>query len=275
MSRRPVLFATAAAVLMAPAVCAPTALAERLVAADASNRLYTFDSSSPEKWTRTKAVTGLGAGERIVGLDVRPAGRALIALTNASRLYSVRRARASATPIGGGPFTPLLAGPAYGFDFNPTVDRIRVVSAAGQNLRLNPETGAAAGTDGALRYKDGDPGAGSAPAAIGAAYTNSLQGATATTLYVIDANRDALAIQAPPNEGVLSTVGPLGVNVSAPLGFDISARDGKAYMLARRPGSDRSRLFSINLAKGTARKLGAVRRAPDLVALATLSRPRA
>jgi len=273
MLRRHVLFATAAAVVAAPAVCAPAAFAERLVAADAKNRLYTFDSDSPEKWTRTKAVSGLAAGERIVGLDVRPAGRGLIALTNRSRLYSVQRTRAKATAIGANPFMPALAGSAFGFDFNPTVDRIRVVSGSGQNLRLNPETGAVAFDDAALRYKDGDPSAGSPPAALGAAYTNSVRGSMTTTLYVIDTRKDVLAIQAPPNEGVLTTVGPLGVNLSGPLGFDISARDGKAYVLAHRPGTDRSRLFTINLAKGTARKLGIVRRAPDLVAFATLSKP--
>ena len=96
-----------------------------------------------------------------------------------------------------------------------------------------------------------------------------------TTLYVIDTRRDSLAIQAPPNDGVLSTVGPLGVNLAGPLGFDISARDGKAYVLAKRPGTDRSRLLKINLGKGTARKLGIVRRAPDLVAFAAISKPKA
>ena len=47
-------------------------------------------------------------------------------------------------------FTPALSGTAFGFDFNPTVDRIRVVSDTGQNLRLNPDTGAVAAVDGAL-----------------------------------------------------------------------------------------------------------------------------
>jgi len=217
LRRRHVLIATAAAAVAAPAVIAPAASAERLVAADASNRLYTFDSASPEKWSRTKALTGLAAGEKVVGLDVRPAGRRLIALTNRSRLYSVQRSRAIATPIGGNPFMPALDGAAVGFDFNPTVDRIRVVSGSGQNLRLNPDTGAVAFTDGGLRYKDGDPAAGSTPSAIGAAYTNSVAGAMSTTLYVIDTRRDSLAIQAPPNDGVLTTVGPLGVNLSGPL----------------------------------------------------------
>ena len=136
---------------------APAALAERFVAADSANRLYTFDSASPEKWTRTKPLSGLAAGERVVGLDVRPAGRQLVALTNRNRLYGVQRTRAIATPIGGGPFMPALAGAGFGFDFNPTVDRIRVVSDSAQNLRLNPATGAVAFTDGTLRYKDGDP----------------------------------------------------------------------------------------------------------------------
>ena len=65
----------------------------------------------------------------------------------------------------------------------------------------------------------------------------------------------------------------MSVRGSSNRGFDISARDGKAYLLAHRPGTDRSRLFSVNLAKGSARTLGIVRRAPDLVAFATLSRP--
>ncbi len=273
MLRRTVLIATAT--VAGTAVCAPAALAERFVAADSANRLYTFDSASPEKWKRSKPLTGLAAGEKVVGLDVRPAGRRLIALTDRSRLYSVQRTRAIATPIGSGPFMPALAGKAFGFDFNPTVDRIRVISGGGQNLRLNPDSGAVAFTDGTLRYKDGDPGAGSAPLALGAAYTNSVAGATTTTLYVIDTRRDVLAIQAPPNDGVLSTVGPLGVNLAGPLGFDISPRDGKAYVLAKRPGTARSRLWKINLTKGTARKLGIVRRAPDLVAFAAISKPKA
>jgi hypothetical protein len=43
-------------------------------------------------------------------------------------------------------FMPVLAGTSFGFDFNPTVDRIRLVSDSGQNLRLNPNSGAGATT---------------------------------------------------------------------------------------------------------------------------------
>ena len=43
-------------------------------------------------------------------------------------------ARGAAIAVGA-PFTPGTDGTAFGFDFNPTVDRIRVVSDTGQNLR--------------------------------------------------------------------------------------------------------------------------------------------
>lgn len=274
MHRRHALAAAAASAAAASLACAPAALAERFVAVDAGNRLYTFDDKAPAKWTRSKALTGLAAGERVVGLDVRPAGRRLIALTNTSRLYVLQRTKATATLLGAGPFAPALSGSAFGFDFNPTVDRIRLVADSGQNLRLNPNTGTVAFTDGTLRYNDGDAGAGSGPAVVASAYTNSVAGAMTTTLYGIDSARDVLAIQAPPNDGVLTTVGALGVNLAGPVSFDISAKDGKAYVLARRAGAPRSRLYRINLGKGAARQLGTVSRAPNLVAFAALSKPR-
>ena len=262
----------ASAALTLPCLVAETASAERFAAVDAQSRLYTFDSAAPAKWTRT-ALRGLASGERIVGLDVRPANRQLVAITNRSRLYIISRSKRTATAIGGAPFEPALSGASFGFDFNPTVDRIRLTSSAAQNLRLNPDSGAVAATDKALVYKAGDSGAGVAPAVLGSAYTNSVAGAMTTTLYDVDTGRDALVIQAPPNDGVLSTVGALGVNLAGPLGFDISARDGAAYVLARRIGAARSRLYSVNLMTGAATQIGAVSKAPSLVALAALSAP--
>jgi len=270
MPRRPVLAASAALALFAAA--APAAQAERFAAVDSSNRLYTFDDKQPGEWKRT-SLQGLAAGERIVGLDVRPANRQLVAVTNRNRLVTVSRAKRAVTPIGSAAFMPALAGTSFGFDFNPTVDRIRLVSSAGQNLRLNPNTGSVAFTDGTLGYKDGDAAAGMGPAIVASAYTNSVAGAMTTTLYNIDSARDTLVIQAPPNDGVLTTVGPLGVNLAGPVGFDISARDGTAYVLARRVGAPRSRLYRVNLMTGAASQVGAVSRAPNLVAFAALSGP--
>lgn len=267
------LLATVAA-LASPVLLASSASAERFIAVDSQNRLYTFSDSKPGDWKRF-ALRGLASGERIVGLDVRPANRQLVAVTNQSRLYNVSRSKRTVTAIGSTALMPALSGSSFGFDFNPAVDRIRLVSDSGQNLRLQPDTGAVAATDEPLVAKAGDPGAGAAPAVIGSAYTNSVRGAMMTTLYGIDTRRDALVIQAPPNAGVLSTVGALGVNLAGPLGFDISARDGSAYVLARRPGIARSRLFRLNLMTGGAQQLGAISKAPTLVAFAALSAPKA
>ena len=145
-----------------------------------------------------------------------------------------------------GPFGA-LNGTAFGFDFNPTVDRIRIVSNAGQNLRVHPDTGGLVATDGALTPS------GSVSAA---AYTNNRAGATTTTLYDIDTATDQLLIQNPPNTGVLTPVGPLGVDASDVNGFDISAVDGTAFAALTVGGAPQ--LYTISLATGAARPVGAV-----------------
>lgn len=279
MHRSNVIAAAAAAVAVSLAA-APAALAERFVATDRNNHLYTFDDKKPAKFKRiAKPLKGLLPGERVVALDVRPATRQLIALTDMSRLYVVQPSKATATLIGPGGFSPVLRGGSFGFDFNPVVDRIRVVSGGAQNLRLNPDSGTVDFTDSPLRYKDGDSGAGGPVAAVASAYTNNVAGATSTTLYDIDSTRDVLAIQEPPNDGVLSTVGPLGVDLVDSVGFDISARDGRAYMVARRSAAPRRagapdpRLYEINLSNGAARQIGVLRGARVFGAFATLSQP--
>lgn len=78
----------ASAALVLPAAFAPTASAETFAAVDSKNRLYTFGDSEPGNFKRV-ALKGLASGERIVGLDVRPANRQLVAVTNQSRLYTV------------------------------------------------------------------------------------------------------------------------------------------------------------------------------------------
>jgi hypothetical protein len=42
-------------------------------------------------------------------------------------------------------------------------------------------------------------------------------------LFAVDAVTSSLAIQDPPNDGLLNTVGPLGVDLTAGTSFDIAA----------------------------------------------------
>jgi hypothetical protein len=192
------------------AVPGAASAAEAFYAVTQDNQLVTFQSDNVTNITPTHAITGLPGGESIVGLDVRPANGQLYALGKTSRLYVINPRTGAARQVGATPFIPALAGTGFGFDFNPTVDRIRVTSDAEQNLRLNPDDGTVAGVDTNLAYAPGDPGAGTNPSVTASAYTNNFAGATSTTLYDIDNARHTLVIQNPPNNGTLTTVGALG-----------------------------------------------------------------
>jgi hypothetical protein len=182
----------------------------------------------------TNPQNGIAPGTNLVAIDVRPHTQVLYGLGSDGQLYSLSTASATAVKIG----APIaaLAGDVVGFDFNPTVDRIRISTSDGENLRVNPDTGGVAATDTPLAYGAGDRNAGATPEVIGAAYTNSQRGALGaalpgtTVLYDIDAGTDALVRQDPPNDGTLVTIGrDLGTDVEGPSGFDVSPDTGRAW----------------------------------------------
>jgi 3D (Asp-Asp-Asp) domain-containing protein len=241
------------------------ARAENIFAITDNNVLLSFTSGVPGVINSSRAVSGLASGEEIVGIDFRPATGQLYAATNVNRVYIINPASGTATAVGAGPLNPGLSGLTFGFDFNPVPDRIRVVSDAGQNLRLNPNNGAVAGVDGALAYAAADANAGQDPNVVAAAYTNNFVGATSTTLYVIDSLRDTLAIQGSsggspvsPNTGQLFTVGSLGVDPNNIAGFDISSSTGAAFASLNIGGSLTTQLYGINLTTGAASLIGAI-----------------
>ncbi len=207
--------------------------------------------------TRTP-ITGLRPDERIVGLDVRPRNPTqLYGIGSSSQVYIIDRASATATRVGA-QFTPALDGSSFGVDFNPTVDRIRVISDTDQNLRLHPDTGEVVAVDTPLNYAPGDPNEGANPTAVGAAYTFTPfpPNGAATTLFDVDSALDILTIQSPPNAGVLNTVGSLRFNTEDAVGFDIAGgqADPRAYGLFR----DRtaSKLLRVRLDSGRASATG-------------------
>ncbi|MEE6126926.1 DUF4394 domain-containing protein [Chryseobacterium arthrosphaerae] len=209
-------------------------------AIDNSNNLQIFNPNNPMPVSKT--VAGLQSGENILGIDFRPVNGQLYALGSSSRIYTINLGTGTATAVGSAPFSTLLSGTDFGFDFNPTVDRIRVVSNTGQNLRLNPNDGTIAATDIIL-----NPGS---PIISAAAYTNNFAGAASTTLFVIDHNTDKLYQQNPPNNGTLVETGPLGINITGANGFDIGSMSQKAYLMASVGSS--TKIYSINTTTGAA-----------------------
>jgi hypothetical protein len=241
-----------------------------------AGNLVRFSSATPGTIDATVPVTGLQANETILGMDVRPATRQLYALGSTGRLYIINQVTGAArlastlTAAAGddNPFTA-LSGTAFGVDFNPVPDRLRIISDADQNLRVDVSNGAAI-TDGTLAYAANDANAGQNPNAVGAAYINNMAGATTTTLYVIDSARDILATQNPPNNGTLNTVGPLGVDTTAVVGFDVT---GTGAALAVLTVGGASQLYTINLTTGAATLVGAVAGGSNLRAV-TAANPR-
>jgi hypothetical protein len=221
--------------------------------------LISFNPTSPSVGTSI-SITGVTAGQTLVGIDFRPLDGLLYSLgvnatTDTATLYAISTRTGIATVVGSvGGFADLPAG-GYGFDFNPSVDRIRVTTETGLNFRLNPNNGALAGLDTMI--------AGGGIAA--AAYTNNqLNNGNVTTLYTLNSITDVLNIQSPANGGVQIAVGPTGVDFTSVNGFDIPAgvnalvnsgpASGFGFALLTVAGV--TGVYSINLATGAATAVG-------------------
>lgn len=248
-------FARTLCVAAAAGAVGGIAQAELIYGLTTNNQLISFSSNNPLGATAPMAITGLNAGATLLGIDFRPATGELYGMGNDSQLYRINRFNGSATAVGG-PFSTTLVGNSFGFDFNPTVDRIRITSNTGQNLRANPDTGAIVFVDGSLTYNPGDVQFGQPPAIVGSAYTNNFAGAMTTQLFNLDAALDTLVLQSPPNDGGLVTIGSTGVDITNLTGFDIST-NGNAYISIERGGVP-SWLYSINLMTGQATLIGQI-----------------
>jgi hypothetical protein len=230
-----------------------------------TGRLVTFDRANPALDTAI-AISGLQAGESVIGLDVRAGGATpgqLYALGSAGRLYTVDTTTGVATfkftltadaGDSSDAFTA-LAGTEFGVDFNPVSDRLRVVSDTGQNLRIDVDSGATI-TDAPLA-SSGTTRAG----VTGAAYSNAFAAACRTALYYIDSATDQLLTSSDPNSGEVTVVGALGVDTTAVGDFEIAtAADGtnNGYAVLVVGGVPTS--YQIDLSTGVAATAGAVTR---------------
>jgi hypothetical protein len=197
-------------------------------------------------------------GAPVVGVDFRPGTTDAYFLLQSgpTSLVLVKSTIDGVTTTIG---TVTLTTPAgnFGMDFNPVADRIRLVTEAGENLRINPDT-AAVTPDTSL------PAGGFA----GAAYTNNFKGAATTTLYDINYADNTLYLQGgpdgtpSPNGGTVTPVGALGVDVSPLFGFDIAPAPagvtGTALVAGRLGSNTTSSLLAVDLATGKATDLGRV-----------------
>ena len=244
-----------AAVLLLPA----DAGAVRIYAVTATQSVW-FDSSQPDVPVGSSALTGIGAGESIMGIDWRPSTGRFLLLTrqgSTGRLYDFEPSTGAASnprlltadPTDAtAPYTGLTIA-AFGMDVNPVPDRVRLVSTSEQNLRVNPDTGATI-TDANINP--------AGHAIAGVAYSNpDADPATGTGLFDYGYNSDDLYQQNPPNDGVISVIGTgSGLTVTTNPGFvhlDI-AQNGGAFLTGLIGGDHR--LARVDLVTGLANLIG-------------------
>jgi hypothetical protein len=226
------------------------------------NRIARIRGTAPATIETTLPVTGLRAGEALVGIDFRPKTRQLYALgivdggaTDDPALYVIDLASGAATRVGG-PAAPIAGGTTWGFDFNPVVDRIRIVNDADANLRFDPDTGALVDTDTSLTP--------ASASIVGAAYDRNVAGGTATTLYAIDVSGIELVRiggvdgNPSPNGGVVTAVGSLMTAIEHDAGFDIDGPTNTAWAVMAEFFSGAVGLYTIDLSTGAATLVGAV-----------------
>jgi len=235
-----------------------------------TNRIVTFTTGFSVLATNDVAVSGLGAGEQLIGIDRRPKTGDLYGVGKAGtagRLYTINPATGVATFVAGLVAAPttaaprggpvVLSGTEFGFDFNPMADALRITSDTGQNLRVIPSDRMPA-TGSALKtgdtFTDGVLNADVTPATgvTAAAYTNNVAAPASTVLYDFDTRRDLLVQQNPPNAGTLVTVGSLRLPVGSVAGFDIVTAGGAdtAYAAVTVGVSPFTLLVRVDLATG-------------------------
>jgi hypothetical protein len=242
MTLKALLAATAAI-----AVTAATAQAAQVAALIGNDTIAIVDTDA-KKVAKTMKITG-NTGN-IIGIDVRPADNMLYALAADGTLYTInmdgKATKKSKLE------TMLKPGVMATVDFNPAADRLRVMGSDGMSLRVNVDDGKVI-TDGSHKYAENDANKGKTPRVASGAYTNSVKGTKATDLFNIDLATGALVKQVPPNDGVLNTVGSLGVTPKT-IAFDIWS-DGTKNEAWAMTGAD---LWSIDLTTGKATKAASI-----------------
>ncbi len=236
------------AVLAGTALGGAAARAETVAALIGDATLAHVDTATGKV---AKSVTVTGIAGPILGIDVRPADGMLYAVVSDGSVVTIDPASGKATPKSKLD-AMLAAGTVATVDFNPVADRLRIIGSDGTNLRANVDDGKVT-KDGQLKFAETDTMKGKAAKVVAGAYTNSMKGAKETALFDIDASGTLLK-QAPPNDGVLNTVGALGMPGEG-IAFDILS-DGKGGNQAWAMAGDT--LYRVDLATGKGEAAGKI-----------------
>ena len=246
--------AAAALVASALGLVAPAAAqaAESFSGVTASGRLITFNSDSPGATRSSVAITGLAAGERLLGLDVRPADRGSLRRGLEREALPPQRRHGRRDRSGQ---RPVRAAPERDQRRNRLQPRRRQAPAGhGRGPEPAPEPGHRDGRGGRqpTRLRGRRPGRRALAVGGGDRLHQQRHRSHDHELFGIDSVRDTLVLQSPPNDGVLRTRGALGFDPVAPVGLDIAPSDGRAWASFRRRGKRDVGLWVLDVRNGKA-----------------------
>ncbi|PZX15093.1 putative secreted protein [Palleronia aestuarii] len=184
----------------------------------------------------------------------------------ADQVYTIDTITGALTNTGAMPMdgAGLSSGARVGFDFNNQIDAARAVSTRDENVVFFPSDFPDERANTILQftnlfYAAGDANEGVNPRVFANAYTNAVDGMTAseTLQYALDANTNSLVTLA-NNAGTLETVAPITVdgqvlNFTQNGGFDIlSDEEGDNLAVALLSGGGKTGLYTIDLTDGSA-----------------------
>lgn len=237
------------ALVLAGMVVSGGASAQSVVALLDGNMLAVVDAKAMRAG---QPMTVSGVEGILVGIDMRPADGMLYGLFDDGTVATIDAMTGKATRKSKLE-TMLAKGTMATVDFNPVADRLRVIGSDGTNLRANVDDGKVT-RDGTLKFAEADMNKGTTPKIVAGAYTNSMKGSKETALFDIDAATGTLVKQAPPNDGVLVSIGKLGVTADG-YAFDIVVADPAANQGWIMAGDT---LYSLDLATGKATAAGKI-----------------
>jgi hypothetical protein len=224
--------------MVAIALQISVARAETIIALVGDDVLATV-YSEVGKAAGLRKIEGIGP---VLGIDVRPSDGQLYALAADGTIAILDAESGKATPKSKLDILP-PAGVKVSVDFNPVADKLRIIGSDGTNLRADVDSGKVT-KDKPLKFAD-DAGM---PMVIASSYTNSVKGAKETALFDIEASLGGLFRQAPPNDGILNSVGTLGLDAEN-VAFDISTSPSgvnKGWLVSS------GNLYSVDLETGKA-----------------------
>lgn len=236
-------------------LCSAGAGAVPLLGLTSANELARIDTTDIAAATRI-AITGLDAGDRFVGIDLRPSNNMVYGITQSNKLYTLNSMTGAASFVASLSSPVVQMSQGYGIDFNPVADfagatSLRFTSSGGNNYAINANTGVVGNLAGML-----------APGFSAVAYSNTTilptMAPPSTALYYINSATDTLSVATGAfNAPTITTIGALGVDVLNANGFELLA-DGRAFAALNVDANSSlvTGIYGIDLGSGAATLIG-------------------